>query len=314
MENDKVAIIILNWNSYKDTLECLYSLKSLTHNNFTVFLIDNDSTDGSFEKLKKTYLEDSLFNLDIEFIQSGANLGFAGGNNIGIRRAYDLGYQYFWLLNNDTIVTPNALDELVYEIKRDNNIGIVGSKILFYGTNKIWFAGGRLNQWTGNVIHVGEKEVDEGQYDDSKEVDYITGCSLLFKRAVLESIGYMKEDYFLYYEETDWNVRAKRKGWKIRLVPNSVISHKVSISSGGINNPSPYVEYYIIRNAFIMIRRTQSKLKVIVAFLYIFWKTFKKFVKMFVKRYDRKVERIWYLSRAIIDAINLNTGKHPKYK
>ncbi|MGG3832885.1 glycosyltransferase family 2 protein [Geobacillus thermocatenulatus] len=266
-----VAIIILNWNAYDDTFECLKSLEHLTYPYFHVFLVDNASQDGSFDKLQQDY-NDGKFHLSITFIQTGENLGFAGGNNVAIREAYKQGYQYFWLLNNDTVVDPNALTPLVETLENDKQVGIVGSKIYYYGTNKIWFAGGKVNTWTGKTKHIGIKEEDVGQYDQVKEVDYITGCSLGFRREVLETVGYMCEDYFLYYEETDWNVRANQYGWEIKYVPQSRVHHKVSASSGGEKNLSPIVAFYDIRNGYWFVKRTQKrKLKTFTAFCYAYY-------------------------------------------
>lgn len=302
-----VAIIILNWNAYCDTFECLKSIELLTYNYFRVFLVDNASQDGSFDRLKQDY-KNGKFNIPITFIQSGENLGFAGGNNIAIKEAYEQGYRYFWMLNNDTVIDPNALTPLVEILEKDKQVGIVGSKIYYYGTNKIWFAGGKINTWTGKVKHLGFEDIDSGQNDKIKEVDYITGCSLCFKKEIIEQIGYMNEDYFLYYEETEWNIRAKNKKWKIMYIPDSIVYHKVSTSSGGTLNLAPYVAYYDIRNAFIMIKRTQNKLKIFTAFIYLNWKLLKNILKLIIKNQDNKFIRLKYIWQGLIDSINENMG------
>jgi len=297
-----VAIIILNWNAYDDTFECLKSLEHLTYPYFHVFLVDNASQDNSFDKLQEDYKE-GKFNVPITFIQTGANLGFAGGNNVAIKKAYNQGYQYFWMLNNDTVVDPNALTPLVEALEKDKQVGIVGSKIYYYGTNKIWFAGGKVNTWTGITKHIGIKEEDVGQYDQVKEVDYITGCSLFFRRDILETVGYMHEDYFLYYEETEWNIRVKQKGWLIKYIPKSIVYHKVSVSSGGEDTPSPIVAYYYIRNSFAMIRRTQSGIKVLSAFCFTLLRVLKQLYKVYFVYKDQKVRRTIYVINGLRDII-----------
>lgn len=311
MDKD-VAIIILNWNAYNDTFECLKSLEHLTYPHFHVFLVDNASQDGSFDKLQQDY-KDGKFHIPITFIQTGANLGFAGGNNVAIKQAYNQGYQYFWLLNNDTVVDPNALTPLVETLENDKQVGIVGSKIYYYGTNKIWFAGGKVNTWTGKTRHIGIKEEDVGQYDQLREVDYITGCSLGFRREILETVGYMCEDYFLYYEETDWNIRINNKGWKIVYQPSSVIYHKVSNSSGGERRSMPpYIAYYHVRNPFAMIRKMQKRCSYVrnfVAFLSMLWNVMKKSAKIFLLNEDNKFFRIELILKGFIDAINMRMGK-----
>ena len=303
-----VAIIILNWNAYDDTFECLKSLEHLTYPYFHVFLVDNDSQDDSFKKLQRDYKE-SKFNLDITFIQTGANLGFAGGNNVAIKEAYNQGYQYFWLLNNDTVVDPNALTPLVDSIKKDPTIGIAGSKIYYYGTNKIWFAGGIVNKLTGNTKHIGMKDIDSEKYSSVLDVDYVTGCSLFFRKEILDTVGYMVEDYFLYYEETDWNLRASQMGWKIKYIPTSVVYHKVSSSSGGESNISPAVNYYLIRNAIAMIKRTQPSYYITIAVIYSLWNVFKNILKIFLYRQDNKLVRIKLGFTAVFDGVFGKMGK-----
>lgn len=305
-----VAIILVNWNAYTDTIECLNSINDLNHDNFKVFLVDNGSTDNSFNKFENYLLkEENKFKYEISLIDSKGNLGFAGGNNVGLKEAYEQGFQYYWLLNNDTTVDANALSALVDYLEENKEVGVAGSKIYYYGTNKIWFAGGVVNTKLGKGYHIGMKENDEGQFDSIREVDYITGCSLCFRKEILEDTGYMNEDYFLYYEETEWNLRIKKNNWSIMYLPDSVVYHKVSFASGGEDNLAPYVTYYEIRNAFVMIRRTQDKLSVFTAFLFMFWKIFKKHVKILIKNENRKVERSRLSIKAVRDALKMKMGK-----
>ena len=307
---DKVAIIILNWNSYRYTYDCLKSLEGLSYKDFKVFLVDNNSADNSFQNLKMDY-ETNIFSSDIEFIQTGSNLGFAGGNNVGVKLAKKQHFKYVWLLNNDTTVHKDSLHYLLNTINSGNKTGIVGSKIYYYDTDLIWFAGGRLNEYTGNAWHVGIREKDNERFNQLKEVDYITGCSLLFKMDLVDSIGYMMEDYFLYYEETDWNLKAASKGWKIVYVPESIVYHKVSVSSGGEKNIAPYVDYYYLRNAYIMIKRNGTLFKRLTAFINLLYKFLKKHIKIIIRNLDRKSERRLYLYLSLKDALAEKMGKHP---
>ena len=152
-------------------------------------------------------------------------------------------------MNNDTIVDPAALSELVRVAQNDALIGIVGSKIYYYAHPKvIWFAGGSIRFPTGTSLHKGDLEKDEGQYDEIMEVDYITGCSLLIKKEVIAEVGLMDERFFLVFEEVDWNQRASEHGYKILYVPLSKIWHKVSARIGA-DSPTSY--YYIIRNSLL---------------------------------------------------------------
>ncbi|WP_460228658.1 glycosyltransferase family 2 protein [Bacillus cereus] len=309
IKENSVAIIIVNWNGYQDTYECLKSLETLDYKNHHVFLVDNGSVDGSGNKIEADY-KSGKFNLGISFLYSKDNLGFAGGNNIAIKQAYEEGYEFFWMLNNDTIVEKEALKPLVEHLKENTVTGIVGSKILYYDSDKIWFAGGELNALTGKTKHIGFKEVDTGQYDMKKEVGYITGCSLCFRREVLEEVGYMFEDYFLYYEETDWNIRVKQNGFIVEYIPDSVIYHKVSISSGGENNIAPYVAYYYIRNSLVMVKRTQSRWVVPIAFIFGLYNSLKLTAKIILRKQNDFPTRVKYIVRGIIDGINNKLGKH----
>ncbi|MCI1880619.1 MAG: glycosyltransferase family 2 protein [Sporolactobacillus sp.] len=297
----KTAIIILNWNNYKDTAECLTSIGRLTDTNFCVFVVDNHSDDHSFAQIKADYTHNKYRKIECVFIENEKNIGFAGGNNRAIRQAYNLGYDYFWLLNNDTVVTKNSLTFLLRELRRYPEVGIVGSKIYYYATHKIWFAGGRIHPYTGRTEHIGIGETDHEQYDVKRTVDYITGCSLLFRREVIDSIGFMKEKYFLYYEEAEWNLRASHHGWKVVYVPQSRIYHKVSASSGGENSPAPYVAFYEIRNGYWLIKDTQkNRINITLAYLYKYYQALRKTIAIYRLHENRKLLRIKYILKGLL--------------
>jgi len=250
--NATVFILILNWNGYLDTIECVDSCQKLDYPNFTIVIIDNGSTDGSEEILHKRFA-------DIYILQTGSNLGFAGGNNVGIRYALDHGAEYIWLLNNDTIIDSAALSELVKVAESESTIGMVGSKILKYSAPDIIdCAAGQINFQKGTTCHIGRGEKDVGQYDELSEVDYITGCSLLVKKEVLEKVGLMLEEYFLYYEETDWCLQTRRKGYKLYCAPLSKVFHKVHSSTQKIDGA---FLYYITRNRLYFLEKFGDNIK-----------------------------------------------------
>jgi len=220
----RVCIILVNWNGWQDTLACVESCRTLSYPNFEMVVIDNGSTDDSVARIRKRFP-------DVRIITAGANLGFAGGNNLGITWALERGASYVWLLNNDTVVEETSLSALVEALERNPSAGIVGSKIYFFDRPAtLWFAGGFVSPSRGWTYHRGEGERDNGQYDSEEDIDYATGASLLVRREAVEQIGPMSEDYFLYWEETDWCERARQAGWRVVYVPTSRIWHKVGAS------------------------------------------------------------------------------------
>lgn len=248
----KVAIIILNWNGKEDTIECLESLKQITYPNYEILLVDNGSTDGSVECFRERYP-------GMEIIENEKNLGFAEGNNVGIRRAMELGADYVLLLNNDTVVDPEFLGELVKVAGGDEKIGIVGPKIYYYDYNGqkdvIWFAGGSINLTTGKTSHYNMKKKDDRTTNKIKKVDYITGCAILIKRDVIIKIGLLDSDYFLYFEEADLCTRAN-KTYDCVFVPDAKIWHKISSSTGG--DFSSTMAYYFVRNRMLFMTKRES--------------------------------------------------------
>lgn len=241
-----VYIIILNWNGFNDTIECVESCLKLDYHSYEIVLVDNCSSDGSEAILRKRFPK-------LTFIQTGANLGYAGGNNVGIRYALEKNADYFWLLNNDTVVDSKALTELVEILEMEPANGMAGSKILSYSQpSLIYYAGGWVDPNLGASGHVGMGQKDDHQFDVLMETGYITGCSLLVKRTVVEEIGFMDEAYFLYCEESEWCLNARRKGYRLMYVPRSVIFHKESVSTKKIKGA---MTYYMTRNRLYFISK-----------------------------------------------------------
>jgi len=267
----KIYIILLNWNNEEDTIECIESLKKMNYNNYKIIVIDNGSEEKSVQKIEKKYS-------DLCIIKNRSNLGFAGGNNVGIKYAIDNDVDYVLLINNDTTVEENFLTELVLVGETDEKKGLLGSKIYFHSEkNRIWSAGGKVNWLKNKGTHIGLDEVDEGQYDKIKEVDYLTGCCLLIKKEVIEKIGVLEEDYFLYYEDTDFSLRAKNSGYTCVYVPASKIYHKISRST---KPGSPNYIYYHVRNGLVMAKRTGNTLTRIALYPYCLILFLKQIVKI----------------------------------
>lgn len=241
-----VHTIILNWNCWEDTLDCLASLEKLDYPNYEVVVVDNGSTDGSEERIREAYT-------GVTVLQTSANLGFAGGNNVGIEYALEQGAEYVWLLNNDTVVDSEALKTLVVEVRSAGDIGMVGSKIYCYEPpNLLWFAGGEISRLTIKTKHIGMNERDDGRWNEPRDVDYASACSLLVSEKVLRSVGLMDARFFLYFEETDWATRAREKGWRVRYQPSSKVWHKVSRSTK-LNSPG--MIFYFCKSSVLYARK-----------------------------------------------------------
>lgn len=291
----KVFIIILNYNGYRDTIECIDSIKKSTYKNYEIIIIDNNSTDNSERILLSKYPE-------YHFIQTGINNGFAWGNNFGIKYSIDNGADYVLLLNNDTIVTPNFLQPLISLAESDKRIGIVGGKIYYYNEpKKIWYAGASINTYNGKTKHLGDKDIDNGQFDNISETGYVTGCMMFVNREAIKKAGLMDENYFLYYEETDWNVRIKKCGYRIVFTPYSIIYHKVSSSMQDIKQKKDYLtRYYYDRNSYYFIIKNYGIPNKIYMFLYIRSKLILRAFKSVIQHDKEKLKMTRYTYRSII--------------
>lgn len=233
----KVAVIILNFKVTRDTIECINSVQKSDYKNIQIIVVNNSLNDGLEDEIKK-------FN-EVTFIQNKENLGFSGGNNIGIKYALISGTDYIFILNPDTIIDKSCISTLVNNI---NEGDILGPKIYFYKSHKIWYAGGILDKL--NVIgkHRGVDEEDIGQYESIEETDYVSGAALFIKKEVFDKIGFFDENYFLYYEDSDFCLRAKKAGFRILYVPRSEVYHKNALSTG---LGSPLQDYFITRNRLL---------------------------------------------------------------
>lgn len=276
MEYPKVSIIILNWNGWKDTIECLESLYQIDYPDYDVVIVDNDSKNDSVEKIKEycrgdikeesDFVSYSQKNKPIKVIEytgkeSGTvitdkelmalpsdkrlilikneiNAGFPEGCNIGMRYALNQEFGYLLLLNNDTVVDRDFLKEMVKVAESDPKIGILGSKIYYYYHPHIMqAAGGKIGWYSGIITTFGGE--DKGQYDEISERDYVYGTSLLLKKEVIDQISFMDSTFFFGVEEYDFCTKAIRAGFKVVYVPKSKVWHKVGASS---KNLSEYPE------------------------------------------------------------------------
>jgi GT2 family glycosyltransferase len=242
-----VLIVVLCYNGVALTLACLESLRRLEYERADILVIDNASSDGTPGAVRERFP-------GVTVIETGANLGFAAGNNVGLRYALSHGYDYALLLNNDTEVAPDFLDVMVAQAESAPEIGMVGPTIFFYERpDLVWSAGGTIDWRKGTSSMRGAGVVGGDQHGSPADVDFVTGCALLCKRAVLERAGLLDERFFMYFEETEWCVRAARAGFRIVHTPGARVLHKIPLNA---RFDQEYLAYYMTRNRLLFLRAT----------------------------------------------------------
>ena len=227
MDSPRITVIVVNWNGKDVTLDCLASLQRVHTPSLHVLVVDNGSTDDSVTAIRSQYPA-----VDVLALQE--NRRFAGGNNAGIQKAFAEGADFVLLLNNDTVVDPDFLLTLFERFRIGEQCGMVVPKIYYHDApDRLWYAGGEISFWTGTMRHRGIREVDRGQYDAAVETGYATGCCVLVSRELIARIGQLDESFFIYTEDADWSIRARRAGYRIMYEPRARIWHKLSVSTGG---------------------------------------------------------------------------------
>lgn len=246
-----VCIIVLNWNNAAATSSCLRSLLTITYPAYEIVLVDNGSTDNSVQVLTAAFPAVTL-------LQTGANLGYAGGNNAGIRYAVERGAAFILVLNNDITVSPDFLKPLVEALMGQPDAGVVTPLVAEQGQDegRVWALGSAIDTSTARVSrrHAGDS-LERWVHEAPFEVDIASGAAMLVRVELFARTGLLDEEFFLYYEETDWSLRLRRAGYRILAVPGSVVWHKVSATLG---IDSPVIDYYMLRNHFRLINRHWS--------------------------------------------------------
>jgi len=280
MINPKVAIILVNYNSQQDTLECLESLFRISYPNFKVVLVDNNSKDDSAKIIRQR------FGAKVKIIENSKNLGFAEGNNVGVRWALKNNADYVMLLNNDTIVNPSFLDILIKNVQNKPQFEVFSPQIRMYpDKNRLWYAGGRMMPFLGSVqmFNRGAK-ISNAKLKKPSEITFITGAAMLISALLFKKVGFLDKKYFLYWEETDWEARALRAGVKFLYVPDAVIWHKISQSTGGAANPK--MQYYFYRNNLLFAKKN---------LVFYWWPTFLLFIFFRILFFEIGLGLIQYL-------------------
>jgi GT2 family glycosyltransferase len=256
----KVSIIILTTNALAMTKEQLLDVAKLNTGNLDVecLVVDNGSTDGTEDKIK----DYKLSNMNYRFIQSGSNLGFAGGNNIGIKDALKRNTDFIILMNNDLILQKNMIIDLVEFMQKNPDVGIASPKIYFakgyefhkdrYSEsekgNVLWYAGGIIDRKNIYTSHRGVDQVDRGQFNKIEETDVANGACAIISSFAFKKVGLLDTSFFLYWEDADFSERIRQFGLKVIYYPKTHIWHKVSASTGGSGSPTN--DYFLIRNRF----------------------------------------------------------------
>jgi len=243
-----VCIVLLNWNNYEDTRECISSLKNLNYSNYKIILVDNYSTDGSYEKLKNDFSNDPAVNL----LRTSRNLGFAGGNNIGITKALEIGCDYVFILNNDTIVDKDILNNLLEVFEKKENVGIATPLIYCQDMQRVWYGGGEFD--FRSMIPCQWQYIPNG----ITKVEFVSGCAMLIPSAVLKKVGLFDERFFLSGEDADLCVRMLKAGYNMYINPDAILCHKVGASTGGSYSST---RIYFAINGLLILRKKYLSFK-----------------------------------------------------
>ena len=274
MLSPKVSFVLINLNQEEHTRECIKSLQRLSYQNVEIVLVDNASLDDSGVRLHQQFPL-------IVYIQNEKNLGFAEGNNVGIRSALQRNADYIVLLNNDTIVERDFIQPLVDVASSDNTVGVQCCKIyLFSDLNKLWYAGGVLDVHKAHAWHRGLFEVDDGKYDKIEETGFASGCMMFMPRSVVERVGLLDSSFYIYFEDSDWCMRAQKMGYKILYNPNAKLWHKTHVTTG---HDSPFYLYFTLRNKILFLHKHSRPSKWLIHLPYFIYFYLRQIVRMSLK-------------------------------
>jgi GT2 family glycosyltransferase len=245
-----VYAVVLNWNRPADTIACLDSIRDSDYSACWPLVVDNGSTDHSVEAIRRAHPS-------VPLIETGSNLGYAGGNNAGIEYALKLSSQYILIVNNDVLLAPDAVSKLVAVAETDPSVGILGPKVYHReDPGRIQSAGIVLDRLYRSS-HRGADQLDIGQFDAHADVDAITGCVMLVSRRTIETIGLIDTRFFMYREEVEWCCRARAKGFRVLYVPDSQVWHR---SAQDHPEVLPRITYYMTRNTYLLLARQHAPL------------------------------------------------------
>lgn len=296
-----VVTVIIYSGRQEDIIECLDSLHRNFYPNHRIIILDYILSDRLAKDVRDTYP-------NVRVVELNENLGYAGNNNVGIKLAMEYNPEWIFILNDDVVLDTACISLLIENSKHDRDIGMVGPLVLHFDEpNIIQSAGGLLDKYWNNV-HIGGNEKDRGQFPNMQQVDWVSGCAILVRRAVIEQVGMLDPDYFLYWEETEWCLRAGRAGWKIVNIPQARLWHK------GVQRdyqPKPYVTYYMTRNHLFTLSKHKAPLR---AWIFTLVQILRSLVSWTIKpQWHHKREHRNAMWRGLIDFIKHRQGPMPFY-
>jgi GT2 family glycosyltransferase len=294
-----VAIIVLNYNNYEDTAECIESLREVAYDNYETIVVDNASSDDSFQRLQAEFEEAT-------FLETEENRGYAAGNNYGIECSLSNGFEYVFVLNNDTIVHEESIAKLIDPMEENDNIGIVGPMLYYYDTNKIQSFGAKLTIGKARPDPVGHREIDTGQFHSQRRVEHINGAAMMVRSELFNKIGSFDESFGFYTEDLDLCLRARKASYEILVTPDAKVWHKVGST---MNTNSGWSTYYRIRSKFIFNRKHGDSFDKLFFYPYILFHILHTYIVGHVIS-QRNIPKIRYISLGILHGIRGVTGLH----
>jgi GT2 family glycosyltransferase len=301
MKVPRIAIIIINWNTYQLTFNCLKSLEASNYKNKTIFFVDNGSNDGSGDKIALEFPE-------INYIKNEKNEGFTGANNKALNVILKQSFDYVLLLNNDTEVEPDFLSLLAASMDSDKNLAATQPLILdFPNKNTIWNAGGSFNIFFGLSTTRYKGLIYKPKLKIEKFTEWISGCCILVKITVIKEVGLLDNRFFAYFEDVDWSIRMTNQGYKLGVVPKSIIYHHTSGSTKKNNtsnegNLSPYAHYLNVRNHIYLIKKHTSFFNNIGSWIYQILKITSYSIYFILRGRFGKFKMVW---RGVLDGIKI---------
>jgi GT2 family glycosyltransferase len=295
--NPRVSIIIVHWDDFENTYACLKSVSELRYTPIDVIIVDNNSLDFSFDDAKKLLPTSKI-------IKSERNLGYAGGNNLGMKYAAENGADYIWILNNDVIVESESLSLLVNAAQSNTNVGLLGPKVMIKEIpEKILTVGGFIQE-DGQIYHLGMGQHDKNQFSTVQDRDYLSGCALMASVELLDKIGFLDEDYFLYHEDIDLCYRTKLGGFKILFIPDAKVWHPDTRKR---DENSTIVNYYLSRNSLLFLKKHKFGIYAIVRLMFRYIRRIGSWSLHPKWKYKKGIRN--YLVLALFDFLIGNFGK-----